>query len=109
MGFLVDYNGGIDVEDYKLLDYGNGNGFGIRSEHCNILNNFDAKTHNGLIELTTETVTHGVISLGDAERVVMTVEDAHDLIDVLKTAIEDAEPYQWELREKNEAKQAAAG
>ena len=105
MGFLVEYNGGIDVEDYKLDDYGDGNGFGLKSEHCIIMNDFEARTHKGLIELTTDTVTRGAITLGDSERVVMTCEEAEDLINILKDAIEEAEPEQWELREQNEAKQ----
>ena len=105
MGFLVEYRGGIDVEDYKLDDYGNGNGFGIKSEHCQIMNDFEARTHKGMIELTTDTVTRGAITLGDSERVVMTCEEAQDLISILKEAIEDAEEYQWALREKNEAKE----
>ena len=105
MGFLVEYRGGIHVEDYKLDDYGNGNGFGIKSEHCQIMNDFTAETHKGMIELTTDTVTRGVISLGDSERVVMTCEEAEELITILQDAIEEADGYQWKLREKNEAKQ----
>ena len=105
MGFLVEYRGGIHVEDYKLDDYGNGNGFGVRSTHCQIINDFTAETHEGMIELTTDTVTRGSITLGDSERIVMTCEDAQDLINILKDAIEEAEPDQWELRERNEAKQ----
>ena len=105
MGFLVEYKGGIDVEDYKLDDHGNGNGFGIRSEHCIIMNDFEARTHEGLIELTTDTVTRGAITLGDSERVVMTCEEAQDLIDILKDAIEEAEPDQWELRDQNEERE----
>ena len=105
MGFLVEYRGGIHVADYKLDDFGNGNGFGIRSEYCQIINDFTAETHKGMIELTIDTVTRGAITLGDSERVVITCEDAENLISALKDAIEDAEPDQWELREKNEAKQ----
>jgi hypothetical protein len=105
MGFLVEYRGGIDVEDYKLDDYGDGNGFGIKTDHCIIMNDFEARTHDGLIELTTDTVTRGAITLGDSDRVVMTCEEAQDLINILKDAIEEAEPEQWELRERNEAKQ----
>ena len=104
MGFLVEYRGSIDVEDYKLDDYGDGNGFGIKTDHCIIMNDFEAKTHKGLIELTTDTVTRGAITLGDSERVVMTCEEAEDLINILKDAIEEAEPEQWELRERNEFK-----
>ena len=107
MGFLVEYRGSIDVEDYKLDDYGDGNGFGIKSEHCVIMNDFEAKTHKGLIELTTDTVTRGAITLGDSDRVVITCEEAQDLINILKDAIEEAEPEQWELRERNEAREAA--
>ena len=104
MGFLVEYRGSIDVEDYKLDDYGDGNGFGIKTDHCIIMNDFEAKTHKGLIELTTDTVTRGAITLGDSERVVMTCEEAEDLINILKDAIEEAEPEQWALRERNEIK-----
>lgn len=106
MGFLVEYKGGIDVEDYKLDDYGDGNGFGIKSEHCIIMNDFDTRTHKGMIELTTDTVTRGAITLGDSDRIVMTCEDAEDLISMLKDAIEEAEPDQWKLRERNEVKAA---
>lgn len=105
MGFLVEYNGSIDVEDYKLDDYGDGNGFGIRSECCMIMNDFEARAHKGLIELTTDTVTRGAITLGNSDRVVITCEEAQELIDILKDAIEEAEPEQWEFRERNEAKQ----
>ena len=105
MGFLVEYRGGIHVEDYKLDDYGNGNGFGIKSMHCQIMNDFTAETHKGMIELTTDTVTRGAITLGDSERIVMTCEEAEDLITVLKNAIEEADGYQWELREKNEERE----
>ena len=104
MGFLVEYRGSIDVEDYRLDDYGDGNGFGIKSDHCIIMNDFEAKTHKGLIELTIDTVTRGAITLGDSDRVVITCEEAQDLINILKDAIEEAEPEQWELREMNEAK-----
>ena len=107
MGFLVDYTGGIDVTDYKLHDCGDGNGFTIHSEHCEIMNHFDVTAHKGLIQLTTETLTRGVITLGDAERVVITVEEAQDLITCLQDAIEDAEPEQWKLREQNEQKQVS--
>lgn len=106
MGFLVEYKGGIDVEDYKLDDYGDGNGFGIKSEHCIIMNDFDTRTHKGMIELTTDTVTRGAITLGDSDRIVMTCEDAEDLISMLKDAIEEAEPDQRLLRERNEVKAA---
>ena len=106
MGFLVDYNGGIHAEDYTLVDHGDGNGFGLRSECCGILNNFDAVTEEGVIELTLEHATYGAgISLGDADRIVMTAEDAEDLINTLKEAIEEAEAYQWELRKENEKKE----
>ena len=47
MGFLVEYRGSIDVEDYKLDDYGDGNGFGIRSECCIVMNDFEARSHKG--------------------------------------------------------------
>ena len=105
MGFLVEYRGGIHVEDYKLDDYGNGNGFGIMSMHCQIMNDFTGKVHKGMIELTTDTVTRGAITLGDSERIVMTCEEAEDLITVLRNAIEEADGYQWELREKNEERE----
>ena len=105
MGFLVEYRGGIHVEDYKLDDYGDGNGFGIKSECCQIMNDFTAETHKGMIELTTDTVTRGVISLGDSERVVITCEEAQDLINILKDAIEEAEPEQWALRDRNEERE----
>ena len=102
MGFLVEYRGGIHVEDYKLDDYGNGNGFGVISECCQIMNDFTASTHKGLIELTTDTVTRGALTLGNSDRVVITCEEAEDLISVLKDAIEEAEVYQWELRDRME-------
>jgi len=105
MGFLVEYRGGIHVEDYKLDDFGNGNGFGIKSMHCQIINDFTAETHKGMIELTTDTVTRGAITLGDSERVVITCEEAEDLINTLKEAIEEAEEYQWAFRDRNEEKE----
>ena len=106
MGFLVEYKGGIHVEDYKLDDYGDGNGFGIKSDYCTIMNDFTAEVHKGLIELTTDTVTRGAITLGNSDRIVITAEEAHDLVTILQEAIEDADEYQWELRERNEAKVA---
>ena len=109
MGFLVEYTGGIDVKEFKLDDYGNGNGFGIKSERCQIMNDFEARTHKGLIELTTDTVTRGVITLGNSERVVITCEEAESLINILKEAIDDAERDQWSLRERNEAREADPG
>lgn len=105
MGFLVEYNGGIDAEDYKLVDLGNGNGFSLRSEYCEILNHASARQEKGVIELTLEHVSRGVISLGDADRVVMTAEDARDLIASLEEAIEDAEGYEWELIERRTKKE----
>jgi hypothetical protein len=105
MGFMVDYNGGIHAEDYVLVDHGDGNGFGLRSACCSILNHFETEVEEGVIQLTIEHVSHThALSLGDAERVVMTAEDAEDLIDHLKDAIEEAEGFQLELREKTEAK-----
>ena len=106
MGFLVDYNGGIHAEDYSLVDHGNGNGFGLRSECCGIMNNFDAIAKKGVIELTLEHASYSSgISLGDADRVVMTAEDADELIATLQEAKEEAEAYQWKLREDNERKE----
>ena len=96
-GFLVDYNGGIDAEDYTLKFEGNGNGFSLRSEHCEIINYASAREEKGVIELTLEHITRGVITLGDADRVVMTAEDARDLIETLQEAVEDAEAYQDDL------------
>ena len=105
MGFLIDYNGGIHASDYALVDHGDGNGFGLRSEHCGILNHFSAEVEEGVIELTSEHCSYsGGISLGDADRIVMTAEDAEDLIEVLKDAIEEAEEFQAELRKETEAK-----
>tara|TARA_R110000737_G_scaffold85100_1_gene117618 strand:- start:3834 stop:4172 length:339 start_codon:yes stop_codon:yes gene_type:complete len=104
-GFLVDYNGGIDAEDYKLKFEGNGNGFSLRSECCEILNYASAREAKGVIELTLEHVTRGGISLGDADRVVMTAEDARDLIETLQEAVEDAEAYEEELIAKHEEKE----
>ncbi len=104
-GFLVDYNGGIDAEDYKLKFYGHGNGFGLRSHHCQILNHASAREEKGVIELTLEHVSRGAISLGHADRIVMTAEDARDLIETLQEGIEDAEAYQEELIAKHEEKE----
>ena len=104
-GFLVDYNGGIDAEDYKLKFHGHGDGFSLRSHHCEILNHTSAREEKGVIELTLEHVSRGAISLGDADRVVMTAEDARDLIETLQEAIEDAEAHQEELIAKHEEKE----
>ena len=104
-GFLVEYKGGIDAQDYKLEFHGNGNGFALRSHHCEILNHASAREEKGVIELTLEHVSRGAISLGDADRVVMTAEDAQDLIETLQEAIEDAEVYQDELIAKHEKKE----
>ena len=79
-GFLVDYNGGINAEDYKLKFEGNGNGFSLRSEHCEILNYASAREAQGVIELTLEHVSRGVISLGDADRVVMTTSQSERIL-----------------------------
>ena len=97
MGFLVDYNGGIKAEDYKLKYYGNGNGFGLHSEFCSILNHASARSHEGVIELTREHVTKGGVTLGSADRTVMTAEDARNLIETLQEVVEDAESYEEEL------------
>ena len=106
MGFLVEYNGGIHAGDYKLVDCGNGNGFTLRSCNCEIINHFEAKAVKGVIELTLEHASMSRhLSLGDADRAVMTAEDAQDLIDTLKEAIEDAETFQCNLRDKNEEKE----
>ena len=100
MGFLVDYNGGIHAKDYRLTYYGNGNGFGLKSEFCEIMNHSEAREVKGVIELTLEHVTRGCITLGDAHRVVMTAEDARDLVETLQYAIEEAEGYECELVEQ---------
>jgi uncharacterized protein (DUF1778 family) len=105
MGFLVEYNGGIHAEDYKLIDLGNGNGFSLQSMCCEILNYASARQEKGVIELTLEHVSRGALTLGDAERVVMTAEDARDLVATLEEAIEDAEGYEWELTELRDKKE----
>ena len=105
MGFLVNYNGGIHAEDYKLIYHGNGNGFSLRSENCEIMNHSEAREVKGVIELTLEHITRGCITLGDAERVVMTAEDARDLVATLQDAIEEAEGYEFELSELREKKE----
>lgn len=101
----IEYRGGIRVEDYKLVDHGDGNGFGLVSEHCTIINDAEANVHEGLIELTLYTASMGSgLSLGDADRVVLTAEDAEDLIQTLQDALEDADEQQYEFRQRNEAK-----
>ena len=65
----------------------------------------DLVEEKGVIELTLEHVSRGAISLGDADRVVMTAEDARDLIETLQEAVEDAEGYQEELIAKHEEKE----
>ena len=105
MGFLVEYTGGIDVEDYKLVYLGNGNGFALRSHHCEIMNHAEARQVKGVIELTLEHITSGCITLGDADRFVMTAEDARDLIDTLKDAIDEAEGHEEEIMEMELSKE----
>lgn len=105
---IKEYQGGVQIEDYKLIDEGDGNGFSKRSTGCNVMNGFQAHAHKGLIQLDIETISFGgFISLGDCERFILTCEEIDELIDYLKSAKEDAEEYQWELREKNEKKLAS--
>ena len=57
MGLLVDYNGGLDVEDYHLKYHGNGNGFQVFSNcHNGIINDSTTRVHKGVIELTMESI-----------------------------------------------------
>jgi len=108
MGLLTDYKGGVNVEDYKLVDHGEGDGFGIESQNCVILNDSEARVYKGLIELT---ISHASMSRGltlaDSDRVILSAEDAEDLIQVLQEALEEADPQQWELRESSKKKTGA--
>lgn len=108
MSILKEYDGMIHVEDYKLVDHGDGNGFGIRSENCAILNDVETKVHNGLIELTLAHASMSrALSLGSAERFILTAEDAEEIIQALQEAQEQADADQWELRERNEKREQA--
>jgi hypothetical protein len=105
MGFLVEYTGGINAKDYKLVYLGSGNGFALKSHHCEIINHTEAREVKGVIELTLEHLTTGCITLGDADRFVMTAEDARDLINTLKDAIDEAEGYEEEIVEMELSKE----
>jgi hypothetical protein len=100
---IKEYRGGIQVQDYKLVDEGEGNGFSKRSTGCGVMNGFEAHAHNGLVQLDIETISFGgVLSLGDCERFILTCEEVDDLIDYLNSAKEEAYSDQCELREKNQ-------
>ena len=101
---IKEYQGGIQIEDYKLVDEGDGNGFSKRSTGCNVMNGFQAHAHKGLVQLDIETISFGGISLGNCERFILTCEEIDDLIDHLKSAKEEAEQDQWELRKKSQKK-----
>ena len=101
---IKEYQGGIQIEDYKLVDEGDGNGFSKRSTGCNVMNGFQAHAHKGLVQLDIETISFGGISLGNCERFILTCEEIDDLIDHLKLAKEEAEADQWELRKKTHKK-----
>ena len=98
MGLLVEYKGGLDVEDYHLKYHGNGNGFQVYS-NCNngVINDCSAKVHKGVIELTMEVATTGPISLGRADRFLLSVEEAENLITHLKDAITEASDHEYDL------------
>ena len=82
MGLLVEYRGGLDVEDYHLKYHGDGNGFQVYS-NCNngVINDCSTKVHKGVIELTMEAASMGVISLGHADRYMLSAEEAESMID----------------------------
>ena len=101
MGLLVEYKGGLNVEDYHLKYHGNGNGFQVFSNcHNGVINDSTTRVHKGVIELTMERLSRGVITLGSAERFMLSVDEAEDLIDRLREAVTEASDYEYELVEK---------
>ena len=101
MGLLVNYTGGLDVEDYHLKYHGNGNGFQVFSNcHNAIINDSTTRVHKGVVELTIESVSRGAMTLGSAERFMLSVEEAEDLIERLHEAVAEASDYERELVEK---------
>tara|TARA_R110000851_G_scaffold124662_1_gene255126 strand:+ start:125 stop:442 length:318 start_codon:yes stop_codon:yes gene_type:complete len=98
MGLLVDYKGGLDVEDYHLKYHGDGNGFQVYS-NCNngVINDAEARVHKGVIELTMEAASMGVISLGHADRYMLSVEEAESLITHLNEAIVEASSHEYDI------------
>ena len=98
MRLLAEYKGGLDVEDYHLKYHGNGNGFQVYS-NCNngVINDCSTKVHKGVIELTMEAASMGVISLGHADRYMLSVEEAESMITHLQEAITDASEHEYDI------------
>lgn len=98
MGLLVEYAGGLDVEDYHLKYHGNGNGFQVFSNCRNgVINGSSTRVHKGVIELTIESVSQGAITLGSAERFMLSFDEAEDLIEQLRDAQAEVTDYEHEL------------
>tara|TARA_S200002703_G_scaffold144020_1_gene137397 strand:- start:733 stop:1053 length:321 start_codon:yes stop_codon:yes gene_type:complete len=101
MGLLVEYTGGLDVEDYHLKYHGNGNGFQVFSNcHNGVINDSSTRVHKGVIELTIESVSRGAMTLGSAERFMLSFEEAEALIERLRDAQEEVVDYEYELVKK---------
>ena len=101
MGLLVEYTGGLNVEDYHLRYHGNGNGFQVFSNcHNSVINDSTTRVHKGVIELTIESVSRGAMTLGSAERFMLSVDEAEELIQRLHEAVAEASDYEHELVEK---------
>ena len=101
MGLLVEYTGGLNVEDYHLRYHGNGNGFQVFSNcHNSIINDSTTRVHKGVIELTIESVSRGAMTLGSAERFMLSFDEAEDLIERLRDAQAEATDYEHELVER---------
>ena len=101
MGLLVEYTGGLNVEDYHLRYHGNGNGFQVFSNcHNSVINDSTTRVHKGVIELTIESVSRGAMTLGSAERFMLSFDEAEDLIERLRDAQAEATDYEHELVEK---------
>lgn len=101
MGLLVEYTGGLNVEDYHLKYHGNGNGFQVFSNcHNGVINDSTTRVHKGVIELTIESVSRGAMTLGSAERFMLSVDEAEELIGRLHEAVAEASDYECELVER---------
>jgi len=102
MGLLVEYTGGLNVEDYHLRYHGNGNGFQVFSNcHNGVINDSTARVNKGVIELTIESVTRGAITLGSAERFMLSSEEAQDLIEALQECVGECQCHEMELIEQD--------
>ena len=94
------------VEEYYLLDHGDGNGWQVASRgpgKFGVVTTPDVREHHGVIEMNIEQYFHGLLNTIDKSSFMLSPEEALELSQLLKQAAEDGEWYALEQRKQKDS------